>query len=51
MVEVVGADKFSKDEKYSGLCIKAAFQREGANTVLAVVAENHSNSEFQVPAT
>jgi hypothetical protein len=47
-VEVVDINTTSRDEKYSGLSIKAAFQRSGSSMFLSMILENKSNINLEV---
>ena len=38
----------SRDEKYTGLSIKAAFQRSGDSMFLSMILENNGSSTFEV---
>ena len=48
LVEVITEDQFSREGKYGGLSLRAAFQREGGNTILQVAVENRSENELSV---
>lgn len=47
-VEVLESSAMSRDEKYTGLSIKAAFQRSGDSMFLSMILENNGSSTFEV---
>jgi hypothetical protein len=42
VVEVLSGTDTSREGKYTGLTIRAAFEREGPNLILVLDLENHS---------